>query len=66
MKITDKDLNEVVLWAQFGTRIIQIAIGSYQEFRKIFEAAGVPNADMARADAEYERRIAQARQEQEG
>jgi hypothetical protein len=57
-------MNEVVLWMQFGTKLIQIGIGAYAQIRALVKAAGITDDQMAAADAEYGRRIAQAKAEQ--
>lgn len=65
MKVTEKDLAQIVLWAQFGTKIIQIGVGTYANIRQILAATGIPDSDMVAADAEYGRRIALAQDQQE-
>lgn len=65
-KETGKTVSEeqVEVWVNLGGTMVLLGFIAFLKLRALMAAEGIPDSAMAAADAEYARRIAQAKAEQ--
>lgn len=62
---SDETADKVEVWVKLGSTLVLLGVTTYFKIRAMLAADGVSESDMARGDAEYERRIQLAREQQQ-